>query len=185
MKLIWILLAVLVCLPITLAEKDSVTTGPFKISFDIGFPKNSYTIDIQKPSEEESLGGVKSTVYGFSITSVTSSITEIPNGALIDLTTYEQDQVVPTPEELRQALNLTFKAMNGGDIESAVREIDGVKGAIASGSVQSVWGGGGPSYDCLARWWYSNKTQADVISGYPWKYGTLSLIKTIHIEKVN
>jgi hypothetical protein len=177
MRIAYILLVLLICMPITLAEKDSVITGPFNISFDMGFPKNSYKIEIDDPVEKEELSGEKSTNYEVTITNMTG----YNRVAIIDVKVDEQDQVIPTPEEIK---NLLYTALVIGDyeeIQSAIREIDGIKGAISSGKFQGV----DEHQVFQAEWYYSNKLQTTLTSSYPWEEGTLDLLKTIHIENRN
>jgi hypothetical protein len=71
MKLILGVLVMLVVSSTTMAEMDSVTTGPYKISFDLGFPNDSYNVTISPPKDSETLGGVLTTRYQVSITNKT------------------------------------------------------------------------------------------------------------------
>jgi hypothetical protein len=204
-KLAYILLALLVCMPIALAEKDCVTTGPYNISFDIGFPKSSYQIGIIAPVENESLdGNIKSTKYEMNITPinitfaqyesgiekdlkllmhkfVSEGIELIPRSAVIEIVEYEMPyEELFAPEELKQQLYQMFTSQHANNTQSEVREIDGMKGAIASAYYRGVL-----TYQ--ARWLPLGKqlTVVYLSSTYPWEEGTLALLKTIHIEHIN
>lgn len=172
MKIAYILLAMLICIPIAIAEKDNMTAGPFKISFDMGIPKASYKIQISSPVEPELHGSGNQTDYSVFIANTTGTFPM----ATILLTQYKESQVIPTPEELEQKLNQDIKETGAANIHSEIREIDGIKGALVSATLL-----GKMSY--LARWYPSNELTVGITSTYPWDEGTMALVNTIHIEK--
>ena len=65
-------------------------------------------------------------------------------------------------------------------IQSATskRTIDGRNGTIGSSKRDTF-----TLY--VADWWVENNTSAAVSSSFPWDKGTLSLLKTIHVEKID
>jgi hypothetical protein len=70
------------------------------------------------------------------------------------------------------------------DIEAAGRKIDGYDGAVASGTTWiSSDIGDVDLYSAVYR--PSLTTVVGLYSFYPWDEGTLSLLKTIHVEKTN
>jgi len=46
---------------------DNATTGPYKLSFDLGFPHDTHNITVSEPKAEESLG--QSKLEGYPIAS--------------------------------------------------------------------------------------------------------------------
>lgn len=173
------LLVALFCLQVcAIAAPDSAIAGPFKISFDMGFSNDSYKIDIKDPVTKEALSGDKITEYGLVITNMTG----LNRKATITLKTHEQDQIIPTAEETQKMLNSVFSLMGRAcNVESAVRMIDNTKGGIASANVC-----GSPDEQlCMIEWYPSHKMDYNIISTYPWDEGTLQLLKSIHIEKIN
>ena len=67
------------------------------------------------------------------------------------------------------------------DVQTAGRKIDGHDGAVVSGtSIMS----GMEVNTYVARYYLSSTTIVDLMSSYPWDEGTLSLLKTIHVEKI-
>lgn len=158
-----------------IAEPDSVTTGPYKVNFDLGLPKGAYTIEISDPKATETLAGNGNTRYHIEFTNKTG----ITRGGYISLTTYEDELIIPTSDELVRALRLAFsKALI--DVQAAGRKIDGHNGAVVSGT-SIISGVKVDTY--VARYYLSSTTIVDLMSSYPWDEGTLSLLKTIHIEK--
>jgi lipocalin len=64
------------------AENDSVTNGPYKVSFDLGFNHSEYNITIAAPQKKEALNGDKSTFYAF----IVKNNTDSSQNAIISLT---------------------------------------------------------------------------------------------------
>ena len=61
-----VLLSMLVILftsAIVCAVPDSVVTGPYKVSFDIGLARENYNVTVPAPVIDETLGGEKNTKY--------------------------------------------------------------------------------------------------------------------------
>lgn len=160
-----------------IAVPDTVTTGPYKISFDLGIPKEAYTVTVSDPKEKESLGGDKSIAYSIFIKNVTG-ITRIASIAL----TKQEIKTFLTPEEMQMSMRSYLPESGFTNLETSVREIDGKNGAIASGN-QDISGLELKMYQ--ASYYPCKDTMAFVQSSYPWEEGTLSLLKSIHIEKIN
>jgi hypothetical protein len=57
-------------LPLVNAVPDSVVTGPYKVSFDLGLKSDEYTVNVTDPKITETLGGKKIAEYSVDITSV-------------------------------------------------------------------------------------------------------------------
>jgi hypothetical protein len=188
MKVLSIVLAALTCLPIlALAVPDSMITGPYNVSFDLGLPKSAYDIEIAPPDQQESLNGDISTVYLMTIDN--SNKSDIST-CMIVLSASNSQLPTASPQTLeRTARNELGKMDFISNIESSIRIIDGSNGAIASGD-SSILGKGNEFKEYNAM--YNVKTGPNprhlvcsIFSSYPWEEGTLSLLKTIHIEMVN
>lgn len=183
MKILNLILMVFCLSAITVAENDSVTMGPYNISFDLGILKDDYTIKVAEPKNSENLDGEIYTSFAFDIINKTG----IARQATVLLTYFPNDeQITRTPEELRQSLlYLQKKDMHQSIIGSATRTIDGAKGAVAS--KESVING--VIFYIYVALYYPlfdpQKHSCMIVSSYPWDEGTLSLLKTVHIEKVN
>ena len=68
MKKVLVTLALMVLLSmLASAENDSVTTGPYKISFDLGLNHSYYNVTVETPVLSETLSGERSTEYGHSL----------------------------------------------------------------------------------------------------------------------
>ena len=77
---------------------------------------------------------------------------------------------------------LNISGLDTYDVQAAERNIDNTHGAIASGKsralivVTDVY---------ISKYYPSSTTDRNIVSTYPWDEGTLSLLKTIHVEKIN
>ena len=162
-----------------IAEPDNVTTGLYKVTFDLGMPKEAYNVDIEDPLTKESLSGEISTKYEIKLINKTG----LTRRATIILTSYETEQVIPTQDEFVKGAKYTALQLDDlFDIESAGRKIDGHDGAVVAGKMRS----NGMEIDTYSAMYFpSSTTNAVIVSFYPWEQGTLQLLKTIHIEKMN
>jgi hypothetical protein len=181
MKTICLALAALLCLPILgLAVPDSAITGPYNVSFDLGNPKESYLVNVSAPKTTESLGGDIHTAYGIRIFDMRS-----PNKkAAIVIAEYQEDQTMYSPAEMKTILRYMMDGeQDVSDIQSDNRVIDGFNGGISSG--ERMGADGVPFYEYMAVYQMTPRLQTTLVSSYPWEEGTLSLLKTVHIEKIN
>ena len=114
-----------------IAVQDSVTTGPYKISFDLGLPKEAYSVTTSDPKEQESLSGEKSIKYEISIKNETG----VSRLASFTLTQGEIKTLMTTDE--MQAVMMSYLSEIGlRNIDTAQREIDKKTGAIATGDMR-------------------------------------------------
>lgn len=166
MKKLILLFMAFVCMQVvTIAVPDSVINGPYKIHFDMGTTNNAYTLNTSVPIDMGPLFGEKSTMYNIIITNKT-----YPDRIVhITMTEYEKDQTKGT--DIERAL--TMLTRNSGQISECI--IDGFSGAIASMGSDMF----------TAAYFPFNYLTTVISSTYPWDEGTLSLLKTIHIEKVD
>ena len=71
MRLIAIAVFLILLTAPCIAVPDSVTTGPYKISLDLGLPKEAYTVNIADPKTTETLSGDGNTCYRVEFTNKT------------------------------------------------------------------------------------------------------------------
>lgn len=181
-KIICMTLAVFICLSILAsAVPDSVVIGPYNITFDLGIPKEAYKVEIEDSKTEESLSGEVSTTYTVNLINKTG----ISRRASIILTSYETEQVIPLQDELVQIEKYMLLQMDYlSEIDVAKRKIDGKDGAAGSATMRIPKAN--LNIDTYAAIYYpSSTTIVNLISAYPWENGTLSLLKTIHVEKMS
>jgi hypothetical protein len=183
MKKLVLLLMILVWSQIVvLAEPESVVTGNYNVSFDMGFPKGDYNITIDSPKQQEDLSGDITTSY----------LIKIENRSEMGLCWIglsESNSMLgsASPETLALTAKTELdQSLDATNIEIAKRIIDGSNGAIAAGDME-VLGETIKVYNAM----YNVKTGPNprhlvcsIISNFPWEEGTLSLLKTIHIVKV-
>lgn len=172
MKKVLMALALMVFLSVLAsAENDSVTTGPYKISFDTGFARHDYSVNITPPKKTEELDGTKYVEYEINITNKIET-QESPQRAYVTLTRYDKEMIFPTIDAL----------INPGGTK---RQIDGVDGVIFVSELTNTRGITIPIYTVL---YYPavepTHLRCIISSFYPWDSGTLQLLKTIHIEKI-
>lgn len=173
MKKISMILAAMICLPILAsAVPDSVITGSYNISFDLGLPKDVYTITAKDPKETESLGGENQTEYSIMIKNKSDSRQLVS----ISMTEYAKEQTGASASS--STLEKTMEKLFPSSAVVAARTID-----EKSGVVSKYTSSDNTLYTTV---YYPNaRLFALLISTYPWDDGTLSLLKTIHIEKTN
>lgn len=193
-----------------IAVHDSVVTGPYKVSFDMGLNRSDYNIAISAPKPTEALDGTEGTDYaviinninqtklnewGINKTAVSQSpISDQTNAtsagiplAEIHIKESKTNQTVLSDDEIMKSL----KKNNENDLRvSAITvstlTIDGADGAIAS----MQWSSDPDLYtpvDLHDSIYFANfdpgHVMVEIVSFYPWDNGTLQLLKTIHVER--
>ncbi len=196
MKILALILVSLLCLAsIASAEKDSIIVGgqfnnmslgvPYKVSFDLGVPKNSYSRNVIGVTREAvtGLGGGNRTTFYISISNKTSDAT-------IALEEYDRDQPIVSNELLQRYLipDIRYALLFGTPFKDSafnnatLLSIDNTTGAFTSISSSPP-----ESNIYFAKYVpISDPTRVHVLieSLYPWNFGTQQLLKTIHVEKV-
>jgi hypothetical protein len=156
-----------------LAEPQTVTTGPYTISFDLGIPKDSYSVKVSEPETKESLAGDTSTIYAVELI----NDTDLTRRAYIFLTEYPKDQLNLSSSFLVMFVENLAKQSGFSDVIAANRIIDGVNSGIASGKLERIID------EYVAFYQPNNHQDVLLVSFYPWEEETLQLLKTIHVTK--
>lgn len=182
MRILAFFLAALLCSVVATAVPDSAVMGPYKVSFDLGLPKDAYSISITEPKEKESLGGDITTEYKAKI----QNNTGMTRFAYIYLYLNDKKQPIPTPEELAAAFRYgVSQDYRDSNIDSAARTIDGLPGMAGSYDYTTS----GVTIKVFMAEYYTKidegRLYCIISSTYPWDEGTLQLLKTIHVEKAN
>lgn len=177
MKILGLVLIVLMSLTIlSSAIPDSVITGPYSISFDLGLPKDAYTVKIADPKNAETTSGNVQTQYSLEILNRTGT------NRMAAISIANAPQTLLTLDEMVTNAKLNMQNFGFSDIEATAVEIDGKNGSICMGyyfinkAKNEVY---------LANYYPDQNTSASITSSYPWDEGTLSIIKTIHIARIN
>jgi hypothetical protein len=177
-QFILLLLLIALVLPEANAVPESVVTGPYKVSFDLGLNSDEYVINVTAPEMSEALDGKKWTEYRVNLYVMTDDY----RGAMIAIKNIEVPIPIYTASVWKQSLKeddprvLNFK--------SDTRTIDGVSGAITSSTLRVNKETFVNTYRAVYQPLFDpTHTIIDVVSYYPWNEGTLQLLKTIHIEK--
>jgi hypothetical protein len=180
-KFVLAFLLVMLISTLVSAKSDSVTTGPYRISFDLGLTRDDYNVTIKEPMTTEGLDGDKRTEYSILITNETG----LNRFATILIRNLATPMLTVSGSDFEQALNSQYSnnpSISG--LKSGVRTIDGASGGIVSftkkfdsGTILGVFQVDyQPAFD-------PTHTVVEIISTYPWDEGTLQLLKTIHVEK--
>jgi len=180
-QIAFVLLATFLLSGLTVGVPDSVMTGPYRISFDLGLPHDVYSVNLDDPVIDETLGGVKREQY---------SITIMNDTGLPFLTISVMKLGEAEPGITGSAILQTLDFLDSNDprisgYQSDVRTIDGSSGAIASMTFAAT----GDIYYSLYHAVYAlpsdpASTTVQIVSAYPWNEGTLELLKTIHVEEL-
>lgn len=155
----------------SVAEPDSVVIGPYNISFDLGLPKSEYAINTDQIVEQpqNTMGRTQYNLFIENVSDTNKSVTFL-------LSDYE----VPSSASFSPE-NSIEQLQKGQPLSATVKEtrtIDGKGGVIGESEP-----GMEPFY--LVIYFPTPYLNVEIVSTYPWDEGTLSLLKTIQIEKVN
>lgn len=165
-----------------LAAPDSVVTGPYKVSFDMGVPVTDYMATTSDPTTAESLSGDVSTDYKINIKNKIG----MTKFAQVDLTYRPKGMTLPSESDLLLIANNAIQAMpQATNVQTATRPIDGTYGGVASYDYRTDAG-----YFKMYSLTYfpiseEGYIQVIITSAYPWENGTLQLFRTFHLEKTS
>ena len=159
-----------------LAVPDFAVSGPYNISFDMGISKDYYKVIISDPEEEELLSGDEITAYRIGISRINTTW-----DLLVTLSESNSTLPASTPAVFAQYAKKELSDMGATHIEIAERVIDGTKCGIASGkwSLGEVYSA---RFSVKAAH-PSRHLVCAIFSSFPWDDGTLSLLKSIHIDR--
>lgn len=148
------------------AEPYNIMMGPYYVSFDLGPKAEISTIGLPEETDTETQTGSPFKTYDINIKGNYSE-------AQISISNYRHG-VKTTP---RAVLDLVAKQNNNLYPTISDRWIDGHLGAICDLNIGLI-----NEPVTTAVWILDNYSAAYLSSTYPWDEGTLSLLKTIHIE---
>lgn len=172
-RLIIVILVMSFSLIVTaIAERENHVLGPCTVSFDLGIDDRMDWI-VNEPKNSESLdGSLTFTQYSATIVADLTESEFYAESARLGRTPSSDAASI----KIEQYNTSSDVSVNGTamliDLPISKRVIDGRNGVI--GSTGSVY---------VAAWWVENNISAVVGSSFPWDDGTLSLLKTIHIER--
>jgi len=180
-KRLAIFLGLIVLLPVAVGVPENITTGPYKISFDLGMPKDAYLVTENAPEISENLGGDETEMYSVTINNTTSkNATDYIKIYVLSInrpTTLATGAMVENVLKDRCSRNSALT-----NIYTDTRTIDGQSGAVASVS-KSSRGSLIQGYEAMYQASFDPHTLVDIQSFFPWNRGTLQLLKTIHVKK--
>jgi hypothetical protein len=199
MKAILALLALLMVAP-GLAEQQDVTTGPFRVTFDLGIPRASYSVNVSAPQTTYSpvprgiWSYIGDNVYSFEQLYTTLELdhttyqinltnnTNVERAITITLKDFRRDQVSYSPNELASIAESIMEQMpQVRDVQESGRMVRGINGGMASGKMNI---GDGFYQDIyLIIYIPDARLEVSIISTYPWDGGTHQLLKTIDVQK--
>jgi hypothetical protein len=179
MKIIFALLILCMIAP-SLADPHIVATGPYNVSFDMGLPRDAFDINISEPKATEDLSGHAITEYKIILTDKTDE----SQGVSIRINRFHDQAIVPAQDRLVQRLKEAVEENTFlHNTKAFGRIIDGRSGAVSSSKRLSLYNGDRDFYGAL--YYLSPYGTVTITSTYPWDEGTLSLLKTIHVEMIN
>jgi len=169
-----------------IAEPGSIMAGPYKVSFDIGSTRDYYDVALWTPIEIESAIGDKGTEYAVEITSKLNQNDSI----IIKISYFKDNQTNYTAYDLKETSDLGYGKYPEffENYSSEVCTIDGTTGVVISLMALSMNNTGNKYRMYQANYlpiFDPTHTYVMVVSLYPWNEGTLQLLKTIHVEKIN
>ena len=151
-------------LPIS-AKPEGFVMGPYKVTFDIGKASN---LTVKDPVKTETFDGA------YSVTNYQAE-GYADHTLIIAIGSFEKDAYFPFKKNVANQLS------GCNQVSVVEREIDGHDGILGSGFNPD------PElkeFEYDAGWWMDNKTAISLFSTYPWDEGTLSLLRTIHVDKI-
>ena len=161
------------------AMPDSVINGPFNISFDLGIAKTAYDVKVFEPLSTESLGEAKAIIHEL----VLSNRTNLDQQINVRISDYENALPASSGEFVAETIEHVMYGLNLKDIKTSSRVIDGVNGGIGQGEVFFQEGGHLGVWVAIYKPIFDPNSLVQVISTYPWDDGTLSFVKTLHVER--
>jgi len=189
MKIITIIASLLLLIIPCIAEPDSITAGPYKVSFDLGIPKEEYKVNVTHQDSSVATIEIRTVHEIISYMYNRNKINRL--GLLeIELLSFENESIYSKPDILKKSWEhfLSRGTINGEPYynkEVVEREIDGYDGIVASATVPKSFR---DSDNYWAEYYQSPTMRVMFFSAYralEWKEGFLRLLDTIHVEEIN
>lgn len=171
MRLLAVLVLVLMLGGAVVAIPEAIVMGAYKVSFDMG---RNVPLDwnVTGPIESETLDGISYTEFS------AESMVDYP--LTIRITVRSTNETGPLNQtEINNAKNnIAGLLKNCIDERIVDRVIDGTRGVIGAGFDSDA------NEQFYIACWKDNQTAYDISTYRPWENGTLSLLKTIHVERI-
>jgi hypothetical protein len=171
MRILLILIMSLLLIMVSSAKQESLTMGPYKVSFDLN-TTDKYYVSHGPINHEETYGGIKYVMFTGFISSNGSSY------ANIEITCVDSNEIDRSLDKAKSGIKDLLQANGFHYVDIYNRVINGEPGILEVGKNY-----GGDVLFC-ASYWLLNNTCIMIQSNYPWDDGTLSLLKTIRVELV-
>ena len=166
------------------AESDSVTIGPYKVSFDLNIFEN-YSIDTTGPKDSETL--YDNTPFRGYFVTVNSS----KYYAIISISRFGRIMYTKNETDMQNQKAVLASACDDQYVHTINQRIDGHDGLMSMSNNCNLKNFGHIGHNTfLAEYWidevdnYGN-TSCMILSSFPWENGTASLLKTIHVEELS
>ncbi|HOV82961.1 MAG TPA: hypothetical protein PLQ01_09850 [Methanothrix sp.] len=162
------ILALLLCMVLPCAAGEVVTTGNYSVSFDIGLPEDTYTINVRPVYVNETLSGVVTETNNIVIRDRFNQY----NGATIAIMSpsYANEQ------DLMSMLHYVEATMDNCKLLlSTARKIDGENGMVGQ---YKLYGSGQIFY--VAFYLLPHNVLVEVLSSYP-QDTFIQILRTLHV----
>lgn len=167
-----------------IAVYDSITTGPYSIAFDIGLPHGNYGVNVLKPIIDNTSNTGKRTDYSLIVTNKSNS----NRFALISIRTFERElpKMNKSSDLVKALASVDLIDPNVSNFTSQAAIIDNSLGAVAQMRLNLSSENQTYAYDAIYLPSFNlNHSLVQIYSLFPWSQGTVKLLKTIHVEKIN
>lgn len=179
--IIALILVLVTAFPIT-AKEENISLGPYDVTFDLNITEN-YIVNISEPKHSETLGGIPLTQYAATVGSDNYL-------ACIAVSHYDEPFDTNNETDVKHSLKFLSEWCDDPDAITYNRKIDGHDGFLSHTSNCGFQFARDPQHRDVffANYWVDEadnfgNTTCMIISSFPWDEGTLSLLKTIHVEE--
>lgn len=158
------------------AVPEDVTTGSYKVLFDMGLSQTSYGISIDDPKDSETITGIPKTDHMINIRNKKGN-----SWAAISISKYRNPNPQPFINQPADVLDSILKNNYPGySIDTGSRIIDGGNGSVGWVSKGQVM-----KFDAVYVAPFDPNLIIYIQSTFPWDEGSRQLIDTIHIEETS
>jgi hypothetical protein len=156
------------------AVLEGVTTGPYKVLFDMGLSQSSYAISIDAPTDSETITGIPKTDYRINIRNKIGT-----SWATVSMSKYRNPNPQPFINRPEDVLKSILKNNYPGySVDTGPRNIDNGNGSVGWASK-----GQDMKFDAVYVAPFDPNLIIYIQSIFPWDEGTRQLIDTIHVEE--